>query len=87
MKKIMMMSVVFSGVFLSGPAMATSCYDLWYERNSIYNDNGYCFQTALGRRVFDNSDCFTSHPRFTRAEQAKIDAIVRQERRQRCNVR
>ena len=29
------------------PTQAASCYDLWYERNLIYAENGYCFSTAL----------------------------------------
>jgi hypothetical protein len=67
-------------------AFADSCYDLWYERNAIYDDNGYCFRTALGKRVFDNSDCYTRNPSFTRAEQRRIDQIRREERRLGCKV-
>ena len=61
------------------PAFADVCYDLWYERNSIYNDNGYCFNTREGRRTFDNSDCYTDYPDFTRREQRRINQIKRQE--------
>ena len=35
-------------VALPSVAMAASCYDLWYARNAIYDDNGYCFSTELG---------------------------------------
>ena len=34
-----------------------SCEKLWLERNAIYNRNGRCFRSALGKAVFDNSDC------------------------------
>jgi hypothetical protein len=34
-----------------------SCQNLWYVRNGIYNENGYCFKTAAGKEAFDNSDC------------------------------
>lgn len=61
------------------PAFADVCYDLWYERNSIYNDNGYCFNTRDGRQTFDNSDCYTDSPDFTRREQRRIQQIKRQE--------
>lgn len=67
-------------------AFADSCYDLWYERNAIYDDNGFCFKTDLGKRVFDNSDCYTSAPEFTEAEQRRINKIRRQEKRLRCKV-
>lgn len=66
------------------PAMADVCDDLWYERNAIYNDNGYCFNTSAGRRTFDNSDCYTDDPDFTRREQRRIQQIKRQENEYGC---
>ncbi|MBX9457290.1 MAG: YARHG domain-containing protein [Rhizobium sp.] len=66
------------------PAFADACYDLWYERNAIYNDNGYCFNTRDGRRTFDNSDCYTDYPDFSRREQRRINQIKREERRMGC---
>jgi hypothetical protein len=68
------------------PALAQSCYDLWYERNEIYDRNGYCFSTRMGRQTFDNSDCWTSSPRLSRAEQRRVDQIRRQENRFGCEV-
>lgn len=67
------------------PAFADVCYDLWYERNSIYNDFGYCFNTRDGRRTFDNSDCYTDSPDFGRREQRRIKQIQRQEREYGCS--
>lgn len=66
---------------LAAPAMAASCYDLWYQRNAIFDDNGYCFKTQLGRETFDNSDCWTDYPHLSRSEQRRVDAIKREERR------
>ena len=68
------------------PALAASCYDLWYERNAIYNDNGYCFKTRLGRDTFDNSDCYTKRPNFSRSEQNQIDSLKEEEDSRGCNV-
>ena len=34
-----------------------SCDALWTVRNTIYHENGYCFQTARGRANFDNTGC------------------------------
>ena len=73
-------------VTVAAPAMAASCYDLWYERNSIYNDNGYCFKTKLGKQTFDNGDCYTRSPAFSEWEQDRIDWLRRQERRKGCRV-
>jgi hypothetical protein len=66
------------------PAFADVCYDLWYERNSIYNDFGYCFNTRDGKNTFDNSDCYTDNPDFGRQEQRRIQQIKRQENEYGC---
>jgi hypothetical protein len=34
-----------------------SCDALWTVRNSIYHDNGYCFQTARALEVWSNQGC------------------------------
>jgi YARHG domain len=74
----------FASILSFQPALAADCYDLWYERNQIYDDYGFCFKTRDGRETFDNSDCYTSSPRFSRADQRRIDQIKRQERRMGC---
>lgn len=68
------------------PAMAESCYDLWYERNQIFDDNGFCFKTQLGKDTFDNSDCYTSNPSLSRAEVRRVAQIKARERAKRCRV-
>jgi hypothetical protein len=78
--------VTLGFVTVAAPAMAANCYDMWYERNSIYNDNGYCFKTRLGKQTFDNSDCYTRSPSFSSWEQDRIDWLSRQERRKHCKV-
>jgi hypothetical protein len=75
-----------SAALIAGNAMAQSCYDLWYERNAIYDANGYCFSSQLGMDTFDNSDCWTDSPNFSRAEQRRIDQLRRQERSRGCRV-
>ena len=70
----------------TAPAFAASCYDLWYERNQIYDDNGFCFKTQLGQDTFDNSDCWTSNPQLSRAEVKRVAAIKRLETAKRCKV-
>ncbi len=68
------------------PAMAASCYDLWYERNQIYDDNGFCFKSELGQETFDNSDCWTNNPKLSKAEQRRVNEIKAEEKRKRCKV-
>ena len=66
-------------------ANAASCYDLWYERNAIYADAGYCFKSSLGKRTFGTA-CSTHNPRLTRSEQRRVASIKKQERRKGCKV-
>ncbi|MEM7301157.1 MAG: YARHG domain-containing protein [Pseudomonadota bacterium] len=86
--------VVFAAVFLSfvgyqaasQTASAGECQDLWYERNAIFNNNGYCFRSNLGKSLFDNSDCYTRNARLTRGEQNRVARIKRRERQLGCSV-
>jgi hypothetical protein len=34
-----------------------SCESLWILRNSIFDDAGYCFQSARGLKWFSNDGC------------------------------
>ena len=71
---------------LTGQSLAASCMDLWLERNQIYDDYGFCFSTEMGQDYFDNSDCWTEHPDFSKKDQRKIDAIRAEEKRRKCKV-
>lgn len=61
-----------------------SCDDLWYERNAIFDRNGYCFKSARGKSVFDNSDCYTSNPSLSNSERNRVNEIKRLESRMGC---
>lgn len=64
-----------------------SCENLWYVRNSIYDENGYCFQTARGRREFDNSDCWVrnqSKVKLSQIERHNVNQIVEAESENGC---
>jgi hypothetical protein len=73
-------------ITLPGAAMAASCFDLWYARNAIYDDNGYCFKSDLALDYFDNDDCWTKKPKFSKAEWAAILAIKEEEEDRGCKV-
>ena len=75
-------------LLLGGSALAQSyrymsCDDLWYARNSIYADEGYCFKTERGQEAFGYG-CTPPYGRLTRAEQAEVSAIQTWERRKGC---
>ncbi|MFP1632332.1 YARHG domain-containing protein [Zhengella sp. ZM62] len=85
-KLLVAAALAISAAAIPTAASAQSCYDLWYERNLIYAENGYCFQTRMARRVFRNYDCWTTNPRLSRWEQRRVAQIQREERRRGCRV-
>ena len=70
-----------------------NCFDLWVERNSYYNDVGYCFKTAKAQDYFKKDK--TGQPcliqresevekKFTPPLLDRIAAINRRERAYGC---
>ncbi len=69
------------------PAYAQSCGDLWYERNAIYKDAGYCFNTQRGIRAFGNAGCQYDNVNdvpLSANSRARVAEIVRMERAYGC---
>lgn len=62
---------------------AMSCSQLWYARNTIYSQNGYCFKTAKARSVFGKG-CFPPYGKLSRWEQHEVDNIQYWERYKGC---
>ncbi len=83
--KPLMTGLVFLMIMQTN-AGAQSCYDLWYARNLIYAQNGYCFTTDLGQRVFGSYPCWTSNPPLSGNERSQVKAIAAQERSRGCKV-
>lgn len=66
---------------------ALSCDALWTVRNSIYDENGYCFRTARAKQVFSNEDCTVTNAsalRLNSYERANIERITAVEREKGC---
>jgi hypothetical protein len=61
-----------------------SCDELWYARNQIYAEAGYCFKTAAALRVFGYR-CYPPYGHLTRGEQRQVSEIQRWESRFGCN--
>lgn len=69
------------------PALADSCADLWYARNSIYKSAGYCFQTIRAQQALGNEGCSyreMSEVPLSPRQRSIIADLVRQERYQGC---
>jgi hypothetical protein len=64
-------------------ASAQSCDALWYERNQIYANEGYCFETARGRAAF-GPGCTPPYGRLSGSEQRRVNQIQAMERRMGC---
>lgn len=60
-----------------------NCDELWYARNAIYADNGYCFETRRARRAFGRS-CFPPYGELSGPDRREVAAIQRWERRKGC---
>ena len=72
---------------LATPAMADDvCEDLWFTRNLIMDRAGYCFGSALGQAVFDNSDCIGKSVSVGAADQRLVNEIRAQEKVLECRV-
>ncbi len=80
-KKIAVASLAAASAFMilaPSVAQAQSCGDLWYRRNAIFAESGYCFQTARARSVF-GAGCFPPYGRLSPGQQARVNAIQAQE--------
>ena len=65
-----------------------SCENLWYVRNRIYDENGYCFRTERARDAFDNSDCWVrsqSKVKLSHIERHNVNEIVAAEDEKSCD--
>ena len=60
-----------------------SCSQLWYARNKIYADNGYCFRTARGRRTF-GAGCFPPYGQLSGYDKSRVEEIRMWEGRRGC---
>ncbi|MCB1379939.1 MAG: YARHG domain-containing protein [Alphaproteobacteria bacterium] len=67
----------------AGSPRYMSCDELWYARNEIYAENGYCFKTRRARSVFGRG-CFPPYGRLSPREQRRVSEIERWEYRKGC---
>ena len=70
------------------PGAGPSCDQLWYARNKIYKEAGYCFKTRRAIRVFGNAGCrFDDEGRvpLSREDRATVEAILQLEHEKGCS--
>ncbi len=61
-----------------------SCFNLWYARNLIFHQKGFCFQSDKAKQYFDTSRCTTRSPRLTAAEKQQVEMLQATEKAQGC---
>lgn len=61
-----------------------SCGQLWYERNAIFAQYGYCFQTQQAVSTFGRR-CYPPYGRLPPQAQQQVNEIIAWERRKGCN--
>ena len=61
-----------------------SCYDLWYARNSIYANKGYCFTTKRAINTFGRR-CYSPYGQLNRWERDQVNEIKYWERQNGCS--
>jgi hypothetical protein len=91
LKSPLLTALAFVAVFvLSGSANAyaqslrwMSCDELWYERNAIYADAGYCFKTQRARSVFGRR-CYPPYGNLSPSEKRRVSRIEEWEYRKGC---
>jgi hypothetical protein len=76
-----------SEYFTDAQLKRLSCDALWTVRNTIFDENGYCFQTAKGKAVFSNVGCkYTSSGSvpLNKYERANVERVKAVEARKGC---
>ncbi len=69
-------------------AQSSSCQDMWVERNQIYKNAGYCFETQRAINFFGNGGCSIhgqNRLHLSEGAQRRIAQIEAQEGRMGCN--
>lgn len=62
------------------------CDELWFTRNWVMDQAGYCFGSALGQATFGNSDCLGEQIALSPAQTALVGEVRRIESIHGCSV-
>lgn len=87
--KLLKVSVLLSMLALIGVntafASEQECKKLKSDSDVIYASKGFCFKDPDAKARFNNNaDCYTDKPKFSSAEQAKLDSIKERQKELKC---
>jgi len=74
-------------VVAAGAQAQSRCDELWFARNTIFKEGGYCFQTPRAIRAFGNAGCMYDDIQdvpLSERDRRTVEAIQQDERRMRC---
>jgi len=77
----------YDSLFAESNLRRLSCENLWFVRNSIYDDNGYCFRTKRAQSVFENAGCYVQdlgQVKLNSYERQNVARIQKVERQKSC---
>lgn len=66
-------------------ASEQECKKLQQDSDVIYASKGFCFKDPDAKARFNNNtDCYTNKPKFSEAEQARLDQIKARQKELQC---
>lgn len=72
-------AATYRGYPIPSDLAASTCGQLWYARNLLFDLAGYCFKTSKAKRYFSNAGCTGASPRGADAsEVSRLQALERQ---------
>lgn len=66
-----------SDSFAKADLRELSCQALWEVRNTIFQENGYCFQTRKAINYFGNDGCWISDQSKVKMSKIERDNVAR----------
>lgn len=76
----------FLSLFAAPLAAMEFCAESWFARNLVFDRAGYCFGSALGQAVFDNSNCSTKSPNLSKADRDLVALLKHEEKAAGCQI-
>lgn len=85
-RSALLFAVFATPTFAQDVVSYDACDELWFMRNQIYANAGYCFSSPLGQVMFDNTNCTGTEVTLSSFEQALVDEYRALERSAGCAV-
>ncbi len=78
--------VIWWPLFAGDLAQQEACQDLWFQRNRIFDEAGYCFQSFSAKATFDNTDCSDTEHALDTEQSEYLARLKKQESDLGCKI-